>query len=104
MTRAGDVLAAVEQQGNGPFAVASSYTFDCTAHPSGQMLIYDVDTQAALGSIQEIIAGVVESQSTIAAAVQEQTASTAEARDAMSGASREATRMAADLTEIVREA
>ncbi|GAB3354055.1 methyl-accepting chemotaxis protein [Modestobacter lapidis] len=58
---------------------------------------------AALASIQEIIAGVVESQSTIAAAVQEQNSSTAEAQAAMCGASREATRMASDLSGIVRE-
>jgi methyl-accepting chemotaxis protein-like sensor len=56
---------------------------------------------AALASIQEIIAGVVESQTTIAAAVQEQNASTAQAQDAMCGASREATRMAHDLSGII---
>ena len=56
---------------------------------------------AALASIQAVIAGVVESQSTIAAAVQEQNASTAQAQEAMSGASREATQMARDLSGIV---
>jgi methyl-accepting chemotaxis protein len=59
---------------------------------------------AALASIQAIIGGVVESQSTIAAAVHEQTAATARAQAAMCGASEEATRMAADLSGIVREA
>ncbi|HEV7725338.1 MAG TPA: methyl-accepting chemotaxis protein [Modestobacter sp.] len=56
---------------------------------------------AALASIQEIIAGVVESQATIAAAVQEQNASTAQAQEAMVGASREASQMARDLSGIV---
>lgn len=57
----------------------------------------------ALAGIQEIVTGVVGSQSTSAAAVQEQNASTAEAQAAVHGASQEATRMAADLSGIVRE-
>ncbi|WP_208092813.1 methyl-accepting chemotaxis protein [Blastococcus xanthinilyticus] len=56
---------------------------------------------AALGSVQEVIHGVVEAQTTIAAAVEEQNASTAQAQDAIVGASREATRMAEDLRRIV---
>jgi methyl-accepting chemotaxis protein len=56
---------------------------------------------AALESVQTIIQGVVENQTTIAAAVQEQTASTAQAQEAISGASREATQMAGDLQGIV---
>jgi hypothetical protein len=51
--------------------------------------------------VQEVIEGVVEAQSTIATAVEEQSASTAQAREAIVGASREATRMAADLQRIV---
>jgi methyl-accepting chemotaxis protein len=51
--------------------------------------------------VQEIIAGVVEAQATIATAVEEQSTSTAQAQEAIVGASREATRMAADLQRIV---
>jgi methyl-accepting chemotaxis protein len=53
------------------------------------------------GSVQEVIQGDVEAQTTIAAAVEEQSASTAQAQEAIVGASREATRMAADLQRIV---
>ena len=52
----------------------------------------------ALSKVQEVI---VEAQSTIATAVEEQSASTAQAREAIVGASREATRMTADLQRIV---
>jgi methyl-accepting chemotaxis protein len=55
----------------------------------------------ALGKVQEIIEGVVEAQATIATAVEEQSASTAQAQEAIVGASREATRMATDLRQIV---
>ena len=55
----------------------------------------------ALDKVQEIIAGVVEAQATIATAVEEQSTSTAQAQEAIVGASREATRMAADLQRIV---
>ena len=61
----------------------------------------DVDeTGAALGTIREVIVGVVDAQDTIATAVEEQTAATAKAQSAMSGAAREAARMAADLRQI----
>jgi hypothetical protein len=56
---------------------------------------------AALSKVQEVIEGVVEAQSTIATAVAEQRASTAQTQEAIVGASREATRMAADLQRIV---
>ena len=45
--------------------------------------------------------GVVEAQTTIAAAVEEQSASSAQAQEAIVGASQQATRMAADLQRIV---
>ena len=62
----------------------------------------DVDSAGtALGKVQEIIAGVVEAQTTIATAVEEQSTSTAQAQEAIVGASMEATRMAADLQRIV---
>jgi methyl-accepting chemotaxis protein len=57
-------------------------------------------TGAALDTIREVIVGVVDAQETIASAVEEQTAATAEAEAAMSGAAREAGRMAADLQRI----
>ena len=56
---------------------------------------------AALLHVQEVIEGVVEAQTTIAAAVEEQSASSAQAQEAIVGASLQATRMAADLQGIV---
>ena len=44
---------------------------------------------------QQVISGVVEARTTIAAAVEEQSASTAQAQEAIVGASREASRKAA---------
>ena len=57
----------------------------------------------ALADVQMIIQGVVEAQTTIAAAVEEQNASTGQAQDAIVGAFREATRMAEDLRRIVND-
>jgi hypothetical protein len=53
------------------------------------------------GQVQEVIEGVVEAQTTIATAVEEQSAATAQAQESIVGASREATRVAADLQRIV---
>jgi len=58
---------------------------------------------AALHAVQEVIRGVVDTQSTIAAAVEEQDAASAQAQAAITGASREAARMAADLRDLVSE-
>ena len=64
----------------------------------------DVDAAgSALGRVQEVIATVVETQTTIAAAVEQQNAATAQAQEAIVGAAQEATRMAADLQRIVSE-
>ncbi|KGH48021.1 hypothetical protein IN07_04645 [Modestobacter caceresii] len=55
----------------------------------------------ALTGVQEVIRGVVDAQTTIAAAVEEQNSSSAQAQEAITGASREAARMAADLRGLV---
>ena len=55
---------------------------------------------AALAMIGQVISEVVDAQDTIASAVEEQTAATAEAQQAISGASREAARMARELQQI----
>jgi methyl-accepting chemotaxis protein len=57
-------------------------------------------TGAALATIQRVIGEVVDAQDTIASAVEEQTAATAQAQEAISGASREAARMAGELQQI----
>ena len=57
-------------------------------------------TGAALATIQQVIGEVVDAQDTIASAVEEQTAATAQAQEAISGASREAARMARELQQI----
>ena len=62
----------------------------------------DVDAAGtALSSVQEVIQGVVDAQATIATAVEQQSASTVQAHEAIVGASRVATKMAADLQRIV---
>jgi methyl-accepting chemotaxis protein len=58
---------------------------------------------AAMTAVQQIIDGVVDAQGTIAAAVEEQNAATMQAQEAMSGATREAARVAADLERIVSD-
>ena len=55
----------------------------------------------ALGSVEDVIRGVVDAQGTIAAAVEELSVATAQAQEAIAGASREAASMAADLQRIV---
>jgi hypothetical protein len=60
-------------------------------------------TGAALATIQQVIGEVVAAQDTIASAVEEQTAATAQAQEAISGASREAARMARELQQIAVE-
>jgi methyl-accepting chemotaxis protein len=57
-------------------------------------------TGAALATIRQVIGEVVAAQDTIASAVEEQTAAAAEAQQAISGASREAARMARELQQI----
>ena len=56
-----------------------------------------------MAGVQHIIGGVVDAQGTIAAAVEEQNAATVQAQEAMRGATREATRMSADLEAIVSD-
>jgi methyl-accepting chemotaxis protein len=57
----------------------------------------------AMSAVQEIIDGVVAAQGTIAAAVEQQNAATVQAEEAMTGATREAARMASDLESVVSD-
>lgn len=61
------------------------------------------DAAGAMAGVQEVIAGVVDRQGTIAAAVEEQNAATVQAEEAMTGAAQEAARMAADLERVVSD-